>query len=376
MAEHINLLRVLINCAEKAANIARVCRSNDELLALLVQEKTGAEANQRFEHDFKTLADVLIQETIRHEVGKLFPAMRDAILGEESTHFTNKLGQEITIAVGDTEAETAACLESVLDGHKQAADALAAEVHKIVEYAAKLGDIPKLPAQLDYSNLGIWIDPIDATAEYISGDSMFTDFPGITSTGLDCVTVLIGVYERDSGTPVIGIVSQPFGHKLDERVYSSSLYWGVCLPSVQAHNCNSDAGGSHGHSKIGIFSSSEQSEILQRFLDLNYQLAFSAGAGHKALKVICNEADIYVLSKGSTFRWDTCAPQAILRALGGNVLDFNASIKQQLPIPIKYVPPENIPTESGSDWKRNATGLIAVRDISILKEIFSKFAEH
>ncbi|EDW15544.1 inositol polyphosphate 1-phosphatase [Drosophila mojavensis] len=372
MTENINLLRVLINCAEKAANIARVCRSNEDLLALLVQEKTGAEANQRFEHDFKTLADVLIQETIRHEVGKLFPEMREAILGEESTHFTNKLGQEIVIAVGDTAVETAAGLEAVLDGHTKAAEALAAEVHRNVDYDSTLENIPDLPETLDYSNLGVWIDPIDATAEYISGDSIFTDFPGITSTGLDCVTVLIGVYERDSGVPIIGIVSQPFGQKLKENVYSSSLNWGVCLPTLKSHNCKSDSSERRANRKIGIFSTSEKAEILQHFLDLNYELAFSAGAGHKALKVICNEADIYLLSKGSTFRWDTCGPQAILRALGGDVLDYVASIKQQLPVPINYIDK----SESDADWKRNSNGLIAVRDLAILNEILNKFAEN
>lgn len=64
-----HLLKSLINASEKAANIARICRSNEQLLGLLVQEKTGDEANARFEHDFKTLADVLIQESIKHDVG-------------------------------------------------------------------------------------------------------------------------------------------------------------------------------------------------------------------------------------------------------------------------------------------------------------------
>lgn len=161
MGENANLLKELINSAEKAANIARVCRSNEDLLSLLVQEKSGAEANARFEHDFKTLADVLIQETIKHEIGNLFPAMKGAILGEESPTFTNKLDQTITIAIGDTEAETATCLEAILDGHKEAAKALAAEVHRKVEYKApNLGIIPVLPEELDYGNFGIWIDPI------------------------------------------------------------------------------------------------------------------------------------------------------------------------------------------------------------------------
>lgn len=368
MGENVNLLRALINSAEKAANIARLCRSNEELLSLLVQEKTGAEANERFEHDFKTLADVLIQETIKHEVGNLFPAMRDSILGEESPNFTNKLGEKVIIAVGETETETAFCLGAVLGDHKAAADALATEVHQKVIYDnAKLGDIPELPAELDYSNLGIWIDPIDATAEYISGDTIFTNFPGITSTGLDCVTVLIGVYERDSGVPVIGIVAQPFGNKLEEHVYSSELYWGICLPTLLAHNCNFPTR----NAKIGIFSSSEDSNILQRFLDLKYELAFSAGAGHKALKVISNDASVYMLSKGSTYRWDTCAPQAILRALGGDVLNYATSVAEQQAVPLNYLAPEVNLMESDSDWKRNANGLIAVRNLETIKELLT-----
>jgi len=126
-----------------------------------VQEKSGSEANERFEHDFKTLADVLIQETIKHEVGALFPAMQEAILGEESPNFTNKLGESVTIAVGSSEEDTASCLQAVLSGHEGAASALAKEVHQEVNFnSEKLGEIPQLPEELDYANLGIWIDPI------------------------------------------------------------------------------------------------------------------------------------------------------------------------------------------------------------------------
>lgn len=369
--EQASLLRVLINCAEKAANIARICRSNEQLLALLVQEKIGSEANERFEHDFKTLADVLIQETIKHEVGALFPAMKDAILGEESPNFTNQLGESVTIAVGATEEDTAASLQAVLSGHEDAASALATEVHRDVSFSSeKLGEIAQLPDELDYGNLGIWIDPIDATAEYISGDTMFTDFPGITSTGLDCVTVLIGVYERDTGVPVMGVVAQPFGEKLEENVYSSSMFWGVCLPTVRAHNCDFEARDEN--RRLGIFSSSEQSDILQRFLDLGYEFAFSAGAGHKALKVITHEVDVYLLSKGSTFKWDTCAPQAILRALGGDVLDYAASVAEQKAVPLKYLIED---AEADADWKRNAGGIISVRNVDVVDELLAKLAE-
>lgn len=63
-----NLLNLIITASEKAANIARVCRDSQELFNLLVEEKKGDEASTRFFQDFKTLADVLIQETVRHDI--------------------------------------------------------------------------------------------------------------------------------------------------------------------------------------------------------------------------------------------------------------------------------------------------------------------
>lgn len=66
----INLLREVLKASEKAANIARVCRQNPILFSLLVQEKSKDESNTRFAHDFKTLADCLIQEMIKHDIGK------------------------------------------------------------------------------------------------------------------------------------------------------------------------------------------------------------------------------------------------------------------------------------------------------------------
>ena len=64
--EASQLLWTLLEVSERAARIARECRSERELFSLLVQEKSGDERNSRFVHDFKTLADVLIQETVKH----------------------------------------------------------------------------------------------------------------------------------------------------------------------------------------------------------------------------------------------------------------------------------------------------------------------
>lgn len=62
------LFQILLQASEKAANVARACREN-ELFPYLIEEKSLEEKNPRFFHDFKTLADVLIQEIIKHDIG-------------------------------------------------------------------------------------------------------------------------------------------------------------------------------------------------------------------------------------------------------------------------------------------------------------------
>ena len=43
------------------------------------QEKSGSDKNSKFAHDFKTLSDVLIQETVRHDLGQKFPNLAENI---------------------------------------------------------------------------------------------------------------------------------------------------------------------------------------------------------------------------------------------------------------------------------------------------------
>lgn len=53
---------------------------------------------------------------------------------------------------------------------------------------------------------------------------------------------------------------------------------------------------------------------------------YAAGAGYKQLCVIDGLIDTYILTRGSTFNWDTCAPHAMLRSLGGGVVDFKKTV--------------------------------------------------
>lgn len=62
------ILEVLIQLSHRAAHLAQLIRSEPELLKLLTEEKVGDEKNAGFEKDFKTLADILIQEMVRYEI--------------------------------------------------------------------------------------------------------------------------------------------------------------------------------------------------------------------------------------------------------------------------------------------------------------------
>ncbi|GAB0092445.1 inositol polyphosphate 1-phosphatase [Sergentomyia squamirostris] len=359
-----SLVRALVNVSEKAANLARLCRANEDIFKLLVQEKTKDEANPRFVRDFKTLADVLIQEMVRHDIGKEFPELKENIRGEESSTFTNSLGETITVEVGDSLEETANLLEKVLYGNKLVADLLAGEVHRDIttEDAAK---IEGLDVEISSADVGIWVDPIDGTAEYIQGKARDTAVPNIPASGLRCVTVLLGVYEIESGRPIVGVINQPFAVEADDGKFSGKIFWGVAIDGVKRTNVPQAeaAGAAAGRKKVAILSSAENKKYIYYLRDtLGYSIIFSAGAGHKILKLIQGDADLYLVSTGSTYKWDTCGPQAILRALGGGLINLQETIDTKTVVELSY---------ARNSGKCNIGGVLGFRTHTQLME-FSK----
>lgn len=240
----------------------------------------------RFFKDFKTLADVLIQETIRHDIGKLFPHLKDEIKGEESNKFENALGEKIIVEISEESQATTQMLLKVLDGNENAAIALSNEIHNEIELDEELNF-----DDIEISDsLGIWIDPIDGTQEYISGFEVQSENPHIMKSGLKCATVLIGVFDIKSGEPLIGVINQPYadGEK-------SEIFYGFSVEDFHHSNVNFEIFRSQSE-KIAILSSSESQKS-------SFKSIFSAGAGYKALTVIQGFSDIYYLTKGSTFKW-------------------------------------------------------------------------
>ena len=84
-----------------------------------------------------------------------------------------------------------------------------------------------------------------------------------------------------------------------------------------------------------------------------FQVVKAGGAGHKVLMVALGLADCYVNTGPSTFKWDTCAPHALLMADGGNIVDC----KQFVDV-----------TYNGRE-KANIDGIIAFREKIFLHSV-------
>ncbi|TNM88620.1 hypothetical protein fugu_004874 [Takifugu bimaculatus] len=361
-----DLLRLLLQVAEKAANVARVCRQEAPLFQLLVQEKTGDDKNKKFVQDFKTLADVVIQEMIRHDVGAQFPEMVGFIHGEESNKFENGLGESVTVTVCSTEGETATLLASVLDNNHTAASLLARAIHRDPVTTDAQADALMVP--LNPSDLGIWIDPIDATSQYIEGREEVLEEGRLFPSGLHCALVLIGVYLRSSGEPVMGVINQPFNYKDPvSGSWSGRHFWGVSCGGVNTSS-ESRPKDVPDRGPSVVLSSSEKQVVKEALISFYGpdKLMYASGAGYKILCVIQGLADIYVLSEGSTFKWDSCAPHALLRALGGGVADLAESLQDGQTELTYHQPREEC---KGADRWANHGGLVAYRDQAQLHSV-------
>jgi len=348
------LVERLICVSEKAANIARACRDESSLFELLVEEKTGEDKNAKFLQDFKTLADVLIQETVRHDISKYFPEIEQNIFGEESNKFTNALGESIHVSVQSNESKTKDLLAKVLDGNLEAAKVLAKLVHSDI----KIDDIAvEKPSDIanegfDMKDVGIWIDPIDATSQYIKGGWQDVVEGEPPTKGLKVVTVLIGAFNLSSGEPCLGVVNQPFVTQGGR----GAVHWGINLNEFKSSSLEVKEN-SRKRPRV-LIGSSENEEIVS-FLSNDCDVIKAGGAGHKLMMVALGLADVYINSGGSTFKWDTCAPHALLDTIGGGVKEFKPLLSGSSPgegnVNVKY----NLQHEGGI--KANINGIIAYR---------------
>lgn len=126
-----------------------------------------------------------------------------------------------------------------------------------------------------------------------------------------------------------------------------------------------------------MLSSSEKAAVKEALAPLcpGQCLKYASGAGYKLLCVILGLADVYVLSEGSTFKWDSCAPHALLRALGGGVVELGTpppggdlgQVEVQRGAELTYHKPNA--GRRGADQWANQGGLVAYLDPKVLLKV-------
>ena len=163
--------------------------------------------------------------------------------------------------------------------------------------------------------------------------SIFLSFLGL----IEHVTVLIGISLE--GKPIAGVIHQPFYKACENPNTTGRTIWGVQGIGAFGYEKSTHDG------LIIITTRSHSSQVnLEAIQAMNpTKIARAGGSGYKALSVLLGETDAYVYASKGTKRWDTCAPDAILRAAGGNITDI-------LGRPIQY--------EYNTDYM-NYTGLVA-----------------
>lgn len=151
------------------------------------------------------------------------------------------------------------------------------------------------------SRVAVWIDPLDATQEY-------------TENLLDYVTTMVCV--AVDGSPVIGVIHQPFHN----RTVWAWVGHGTSPGLVVAPDAHRDP-------PVVLVSRSHAGEVqdlARNAFGPSVKLVPAGGAGYKVLEVVSGRADAY-LHSSLIKKWDICAGDALLRALGGRMSALDGS---------------------------------------------------
>lgn len=271
MSSEGNLVsRILANSvsvANKSAEIVREIMASGELG---IVEKTGI-------MDLQTKADRSVQECILGSLRKNFPGIV-AIGEEDEKEMSSDFPADWIVTELDKEALTLA--------------------------------VPEPAASAKMSDICVWVDPLDGTKEYTEGL-------------LDHVTILIGIAVGDRA--VAGVINQPYFNyqAKDKANLGRTLYGAVgsgvrgierTLPPKDQRIVTTTR--SHG---TGLINDSAEAckptEVIR-----------VGGAGHKVMLLIEGKAHAYVFPSPGCKRWDTCAPEAILHAMGGKLTDIKGRL--------------------------------------------------
>ncbi|XP_006623435.1 3'(2'),5'-bisphosphate nucleotidase 1 [Apis dorsata] len=165
----------------------------------------------------------------------------------------------------------------------------------------------KLPTHLeniDPKDVCIWVDPLDGTSEYAQGL-------------VEHVTVLVGV--AIGHRAIGGVIHQPY-YKNNENEILGRTLWGI---NGVGFGGFAPIAPPHGKIIVTTTSSHSNSNVQAAINALSPdEVLHVGGAGYKVILLMEGKAHAYVFASNGCKRWDTCAPEAILHAIGGTLTDI------------------------------------------------------
>ncbi|KAM9355299.1 3'(2'),5'-bisphosphate nucleotidase 1 isoform 1-T4 [Pholidichthys leucotaenia] len=260
----MRLVASAYSVAEKAgAIVSKILHSGE----LGIVEKTGT-------NDLQTLADRLAQQSICASLSRRFPKL--TIIGEEELPAEEV--QEELIETGQAE--------------------------EILQKSC-----PAEYSDLKEEELVVWVDPLDGTKEYTEGL-------------LDNVTVLIGI--AYGGKAIAGVINQPFyNYQLGAGAVLGRTMWGMLGLGAFGFQLQEVLG----DRRIVTTTRSHSNKLVTDCVDAMepHEVVRVGGAGNKIIQLVEGKASAYVFASPGCKKWDTCAPEAILHAVGGKLTDIHGN---------------------------------------------------
>ncbi|XP_008311696.1 3'(2'),5'-bisphosphate nucleotidase 1 isoform X2 [Cynoglossus semilaevis] len=260
----MRLVASAFSVAEKAGNIVRTVLHSGELG---IVEKTGA-------NDLQTLADRLAQQSICASLSRRFP--------------------KITI-IGEEELPCEEVREDLVENGQN---------EEILQKKC-----PPEYSELTEEELVVWVDPLDGTKEYTEGL-------------LDNVTVLIGI--AYGGRAIAGVINQPFyNYQLGTGATLGRTMWGMLglgAFGFKLQNPPDDK-------RIVTTTRSHSNKLVTDCVDAMepHEVIRVGGAGNKIIQLVEGKASAYVFASPGCKKWDTCATEALLHAVGGKLTDMHGN---------------------------------------------------
>ncbi|XP_037091967.1 3'(2'),5'-bisphosphate nucleotidase 1-like isoform X2 [Pollicipes pollicipes] len=258
----VRVMAASVRIADKAAEIIRGILSAGDLG---IVEKTGI-------NDLQTEADRSAQRCIVANLARQFPRL--TVIGEEEPDDRPVPDHWLVEDGADPRAERVDCPEQL--------------------------------AGVTEEQIVVWVDPLDGTKEFTQGL-------------LDHVTVLIGI--AAGGRPAAGVINQPYFNYERPELPQGRTIFGLAGGAVAGFEPRAPPAGQ----RIVTTTRSHSTGLVQAALQALQpdQVVPVGGAGHKVLLLLEGRAHAYVFASPGCKKWDTCAPEAILSAVGGRLTDMH-----------------------------------------------------